>query len=577
LTGTALACEDPLAPAAKDRVDDQETIAPARGGLAETLDVYRTVLANGSLRRVLVAFLIFNAQEYATWIAITLYAYDRGGAALAGTIAVVQLVPAALCAPLASVLGDRMRRDRALAIGYVAQAVSGLLCGLALLAGLPLLVYATAALSTCTITLTRPVHHAILPDLAATPHELTAANSASSSAEGFGIMAGPLLNALLISISGFAAVMLVFAGLVAIAALLTFRLRLQEVSASSEASQGVVAAALEGVHALGDDLPAAGITVFGGAQFLVIGMLDIFYAVLAIDVIGAGEEGAGLLAAAVGVGGIVGATATAVLVGRRRLATPIEVAVGLTAGAIACLALVSAMGPALLVLVVAGAARSFFDVAARTLLQRSVRADVLSRVFGLQEAMLMIGLAVGAAIAPVFVTLFGHRGAFIASGGLLFVAGAVVWPSMALLDRRAHLPDPERFALFRSLDLFAPLPQGTLEQLADRAFPASLPAGEVLIREGDVGDRFYVITSGEADVESGDRVVHTHRPGAYVGEIALLRDIPRTATVRARTDLGLLVLERDDFLDAVTGSRRSSRRAHAESDRRLAGLEGGAP
>lgn len=303
--------------------------------------------------------------------------------------------------------------------------------------------------------------------------------------------------------------------------------------------------------------------------------MDILYAVLAIDVLGAGEEGAGILAAAVGIGGLFGAAATAVLVGRTRLATPIEMAVGATAGATAALAGVQTLGGGVLFLVVAGAARSLFDVGARTLLQRSVRPDILSRVFGLQEALFMVGLAAGSAIAPVLVVAFGDRGAFVAAGVLLVVCGIVALPALRSLDRRAVLPDPATFAFLRELDIFRPLPQAALEQLVAGAYPISAEPDEVIIREGEVGDRFYVVTSGELVVErAGERIAVQGR-GGYVGEIALLRDVPRTATVRAAVATELLAIDRDDFLDAVTGSRRSSRALEAEMDRRLRELGGG--
>ncbi len=316
--------------------------------------------------------------------------------------------------------------------------------------------------------------------MASTPHELSAANSVSSSAEGIGITVGPLVNAALIAWRGAAAVLLVAAGAMAVVALMTARLRLRaEATGTGSGGDGVLSAALDGVRALRDDLPAAGLPMFVGAQFLVLGMLDIFLAVLAIDVLGVGQEGAGVLAAGIGIGGLVGGAATAILVGRDRLTMPIQLGVGVASFAFAGLALVSVLGRAVLVLVAAGAARSFFDVAVRTLLQRSVRADVLSRVFGLQEAMRMVGLAIGSAAAPAFVAMFGDRGAFVAAGVLLLASGVVAWPSMRLLDRRASLPDPRRFALLRGLDLFAPLPQRILEQLTTRAFPVTALAGGV--------------------------------------------------------------------------------------------------
>jgi hypothetical protein len=194
-------------------------------------------------------------------------------------------------------------------------------------------------------------------------------------------------------------------------------------------------------------------------------------------------------------------------------------------------------------------------------------------VFGLQEALLMIGLATGAAAAPVFIAAFGQEGAFVAAGLLLLGAGLAVWPALHLLDRRSTLPDPVRFAMFRELDLFRPLPQATVEQLVARSVERRVDVGTTLIREGEVGDRFYVLTDGTAAVVGPDgREVAQLHPGSYFGEIALLRDVPRTATVRTLTEATVVVLERDDFLDAVTGSRRSNRAASSTVDRRLAEL-----
>ena len=159
-----------------------------------------------------------------------------------------------------------------------------------------------------------------------------------------------------------------------------------------------------------------------------------------------------------------------------------------------------------------------------------------------------------------------------AAGALLLICGLLAWPSLRTLDRRAVLPDPERFVLFRELDIFRPVPQPALEQLVAAARPVRLKAGELLIREGDVGDRFYVVTSGRLTVDHGGKIVATLGPGDYVGEIALLRDVPRTASVTAPVETGLLAVDREAFLLAVTGSRRGSRALDAEVDRRLAEL-----
>jgi cyclic nucleotide-binding protein len=282
-------------------------------------------------------------------------------------------------------------------------------------------------------------------------------------------------------------------------------------------------------------------------------MLDVFYAVLAVDVLEVGQDGAGLLAASVGIGSLIGAATTVLLVGRRRLATSIEIAVGVMAGALAGVALAEALGPIILLLAAVGAARAFFDVAARTLLQRSVPSGVLARVFGLQEALVMLALAAGSAAAPTLIVIFGERGAFVAVGGLAVLAGLAVLPALRALDRRATLPDLARISLLRSTSLFGMLDQPRLERIAAAMVPRTVAAGTTFIHAGDEGDNIYLIDNGEAVVSAGDREVAVLGKGAYVGEIALLRDVPRTADVAARTDLHMLSLDRDTFLSAVAG------------------------
>jgi MFS family permease len=539
---------------------------------AEVAAAYRRVLSNRSLRRVLAAFAIFNAQEYAIWIAVTLYAYAQGGATTAGIVVVAELVAAALLAPFGAVVGDRLRRDRALALGYGIQAATAALLAIAIWIAPPILVYAAAILSSCSVTLTRPVQNALIPELADTAGQLTAANSTANTVEGIGIFLGPMANSLLVAIGGPALVCAVFSILMLVAVLLVSRLgSVQPQPASwSENPEGILQGAADGARELGKDPSAAVLTVFGGSIFLVIGALDILYAVLAIDVLHIGEQGAGLLAASLGIGGLVGAAATAILVGKNRLATPIQLSAWVTGLATAAIALAAALGPAALLLFVTGAARSFFDVAARTLLQRTVRDEILVRMFGLQESLIMLGLAVGAAATPFLVAWFGDRGAFVAAGAVFILLGMVALPSLRTLDRRAELPDPERLALLSSIGIFEVLPQFTLELLARELAALSVPAGTTVISEGDKGDRFYLIASGQAAVSKGERLLATLGAGEYFGEIALLRDVPRTATVVAESDMDLFALERAEFLSAVTGSATSATALGGVVDQRLA-------
>jgi len=287
-----------------------------------------------------------------------------------------------------------------------------------------------------------------------------------------------------------------------------------------------------------------------------------------------GESATGILAAAMGVGGLLGAAASVTLVGRRRLTTPMQIGLAVCGGALAAVGLFAAGLPgAVGFLVACGAGRTFFDVAARTLLQRSVPDEMLARVFGVQEALVMLGLAVGSAAAPLLIAGFGNRGALVAAGLLLPAAGLIAWPRLRLVDERAAQPGPE-VDLLQRIPLFAPLAQHVVEQVARNLMRVEVPSGTRVIRQGDAGDRFYVVGRGKLVVEADGRQVATLSDGDQFGEIALLRNVPRTASVTATEPTELFALGRREFLAAVTGSRVSAIEANQMVDRRLDELGG---
>jgi MFS family permease len=230
--------------------------------------------------------------------------------------------------------------------------------------------------------------------------------------------------------------------------------------------------------------------------------------------------------------------------------------------------------PALVLLAVLGVGNTLVDVAALTLLQRAAPDEVLARVFGVIESLLVAALGLGAILAPLLVSLFGIRGALLATGALLPVLTVFAWPRLARIDSEVTMPERE-LALLRRLPMFAPLPASTLEHLARSLRPLRVRAGEEIVREGAPGDRFYVLASGEADVSVGGRPASKLGPGDYFGEIALLREVPRTATVVARTNVELYSLDRDEFVAAVTGHPESREAADAVIGARLGSLRAG--
>ena len=315
--------------------------------------------------------------------------------------------------------------------------------------------------------------------------------------------------------------------------------------------------ALAGFRLLGREPAARTLVGILSAQFVAIGALDVLYVVLAISVLDLGGSGAGYLNAAFGAGGVAGIAVTVALIGRRRLMPALVLGVVVWGAAFALLGAWPTTLSALLLLAAAGAGRSLLDVAGRTILQRTAPGDVLSRVFGVLEGLSMAGLALGSLLTPALVGLFGARWAIVGIGALLPLAVLLASRQLLEIDRRAPVPVVE-IALLRSLPLFSPLGAPALEGLARGLVELQAPAGTAVIREGEPGDRFYVVADGELEVSAAGRELRTIGRGDGFGEIALLENVPRTATVTARTDSRLYALDKPSFLASVSSHPRAA-------------------
>ena len=512
------------------------------------------VFRNSDLRRVELAFLGFNAAEWGVWIALLVYAYERGGATTAGVVAVVQLVPAAIFAPVASSLGDRRSPTRVLAVGYLAQSVALAATATVLLAGgPPFLAYGLAALAATAMVVTRPTQTVLLPSLARTPEELTAANVVSGWIENVAILASPALAGLLLGVGGAGTVFAVMAAAVFVSAILMAPIR----SAAAHEDAPATATIRDGLRVVAHEPGPRSLVWLLAVEAIALGALDVLAVVLAVGVLHKSGGTAAYLNAAFGAGGVVGVAVTTALIGRRRLAPSLLVALGLWSAALAVIAAAPSTAVAFMLVAVAGLARSLLDVAGRTLLQRTARPEALARVFGLLEGITMAGYAVGSITASGFVALTGNRGAFACFAVLLPASAVFVLRGLLSADSLA-LPIVE-LARLRALPIFAPLGPATLEGLARCLDSLDLPAGSPVVREGEHGDLFYIVADGELDVSVGGEHVASLGRGDCFGEIALLRNVPRTATVTARTAVLLDALDGTSFIAAVTGHDPSAR------------------
>jgi MFS family permease len=293
---------------------------------------------------------------------------------------------------------------------------------------------------------------------------------------------------------------------------------------------------------------------------VLIGALDVLFVVLAIGVLDLGGSGAGYLNAAFGAGGVLGIAATVTLVGRRRLAPPLALGAAVFSGAFLVIGLWPTVGGTVALLVAAGAGRTLLDVAGRTLLQRASPPDALAGVFGVLEAGSMAGLAVGSLLVPALIAVGGARAASIGLGVVLPAVALLAGRRLLAVDSSATVPVVQ-LSLLRSLALFAPLAAPVLEPLARELTPVDVRARNAVIREGDPGDLFYVIASGELEVWSGGERLRVLGRGDGFGELALLLDVPRTADVVATTDAHLYTLGKGAFVTTVTGHPSSAAEA----------------
>jgi hypothetical protein len=344
-----------------------------------------------------------------------------------------------------------------------------------------------------------------------------------------------------------------------VASLLVARLKTRtSPAARSRTERRVVREALAGFEVIGRDRRPRLVIALLASELFVLGVLDVLIVVLAFDVFASGDSATGFLSAAMGAGGLLGAAAAVTLIARPRLSRAMRSGMLLCGAPLALIGGVPAGALVAPALATTGAGMSVMDVAGRTMLQRLVPDRTLSRVFGVLEGSYMAAEAVGAVLGAVLVATVGLGATLVAAGLLLPVVVLVTRRHLAEADVGAAVP-LEDIRLLHSLPMFAALGPPELERLAQHLFPAGAAAGETIIREGDVGDRFYVVKGGEADVSKDGRALTRLGAGECFGEIALLRDVPRTATVTARTDMELLVLERTEFLAAVTPLEASAR------------------
>jgi MFS family permease len=539
----------------------------------------RAVVANPALRRIELAWSLGVAGDAAFSVALLVAAFGYGGATAVGVLTAVRMAPSIVGAPLAGLLAGRRPPTSLLFTAHLIRAIAAVGTALGLAAGQPISVLVAATVASSAGAFVRPLQVAAMPTIARTPDELVAANVVSGVGEGTGSFGGPLLAGVVLGLAGPLVATFVAAVLFVLGALgLGGRIVSADAAAEHEAdrraglepvSAGAVGRELTaGLRALARHRGAAAIMTALGAQVFVRGLMTSLTVVTAIHLVGLGEPGVGTLSAAYGFGTLGGAILAARLAGGGRLAPALAVSLSAWGLPLAVIAAIPHPAVAIGGLVVSGLANGSLDVAAFTLLQRGVPRSDRMAVFGVLEAVASLGVAAGGAVAPVLLGAFDDRGALAIAGAILPVAAVALWARIHRVDREAVLPE-RQLRLLRGLPLFAPLSLTALERLAEAAHPVRYDAGATILREGERGREYFVIAAGEVEVSAGGRPMGTATAGDGFGEIALLRDVPRTATVVARTPVELECVHSDDFLAAVAGPT-SAAAAAAVVDERLA-------
>lgn len=536
-----------------------------RGRAGESAKAIREVFANPDLRRLELAWTGSELGDWATTIAVAVYAYDVGGAAAVGLLGLVRLLPAAFGAPFTSVLADRFPRQRVMLVADLLRSAALALAAVAAFVDLPAaVIFGAVSFVALVATAFRPAQAALVPSLARSPEELTAANVVSSTVESVASFAGPAIGGALVATTDTGVALAVTAGTFLWSALLVGRIEgpKSEEETEKRPAEHIAASVLAGFRTI---LGSGGLRLLVGlfaAQTLVYGALSVLLVVTALELLDLGDSGLGYLYSALGIGGLVGAALSAGLVGRSRLATAFGIAVVAWGAPIALIGLWPEAWLVVSLLAVVGAANTVVDVSGLTLLQRAVPDEVLARVFGVLETLVLAAVALGAVIAPALVSGLGTRGALAVTGAFLPLATLLVWSRLRAIDDLAT-PPTEELRLLRGLPLFAPLPGPVLEHLAGSLKTLQVEPGHEVVRAGERGDSFYIVADGRLAVESPDGTSAALSPGDCFGEIALLRDVPRTATVRAVGGVRLLALERDEFVAAVSGHPASADAADA--------------
>jgi len=520
--------------------------------------------------------LSFSSWSFA--IALGVYGFEAHGIVGAGLVALIRLLPGAIASPFSGLLADRYSRRQVLLVS--AATMAAILAGAAVAAGAGAptgVVFVFPALFAVAASGYAPAEAAMFPLLARTPQELSASNVNHAAMENAGFIAAAIATGVLLTATSPGIVFAVAAAVTALAAVLIALVRRDRRPEYEDDEIPSVARELTlGARALvfHPALRLSSLTLV--LLLLYEGFADVILIALALELLHLEEGAVGFLNAAWGIGALVGGAALALMLDRGHLVAAI-------AGGSLLLGLATVLpgvfpeeATSYLAWFGIGIGFTFVEVAGKTLMYRLASDETMGRVISALEAGRLLAMALGSLGAILLVEWLHPDGALIVLGALMPIFVVVCWARLRAFEVGAPVAEGP-YHLLRENSIFAPLPIATVERLSHDLAPVEFGAGEEVIVQGDHGDRFFVIESGRVEVFENGEFRRHEGPGESFGEIALLHDVPRTATVRTTEPTRLLALEREQFLTAVTGHRRSHQLAGDVVDGRWASREISSP
>jgi CRP-like cAMP-binding protein len=509
-----------------------------------------------TVRRYVGAVALLDLAQYTSGMVVWLYVFARGSTEAISLLVITSSGTVALLAAPMSSFADRYGRGRIAAVGALLRAAVLLAMALSMAAKLPVgTTIVLAGLEGAVYSVGAPALRALAPTLVQTPSELSSVNLIISLGLALAIFLGPLVGGLAYGLTGAVPVVTVVAVVFALSYPRLSRFQQQgppvEPEADTQARHGRVSQALEGLRTAASERDIRlTLLVFCGYSFAV-GILDVLLIVIARDVLHQSSGGAGALYAAFGVGGLLAGVGIGQLV-RARLARVFGIAVVVWALPIAGIAFAAQVAIAWLCAFFAGMAGTVAQAAGDTVLQRATPDRLMSRVLGAYETLTGIAYMVAALVPAILIASLGARTILVLGAAVTPLVVICCWRGLLQLDRDLDVDD-ERLKLVSSVPWLHTGSLAEQDRLAALLEEESAPAGEVILYQGETGVRFYILRSGAARVLVDGREVSGLRSGDWFGEVALLSDIPRTATVQATENSVLLSLGDEDFHRALAG------------------------